>query len=68
MFSYPIGFQAAEIQRELNAASLASGKNVMEVDMVKCSWAELVFFAFRAFEVHIVGGPSTRRPSNLNTI
>ena len=28
--------QAAEIQKELNAANLASGGNVMESDMVKC--------------------------------
>lgn len=34
--------QAAEIQKQLNAASLASGGNVMESDMVKCRTSQMI--------------------------
>ena len=59
--------EAAELQKEINAANLASGGNVMESDMVRCRWAQiggrLKTARSPCLEAPTAAGPSTRRPS-----
>ena len=60
------GREAAELQKEINAANLASGGNVMESDMVRCRWAKKRSALFTASgclcpEARTAAGPSTKR-------